>query len=420
MPFTMAEKILAAHCDKDHVKPGEYINVKVDFVIGNEGPSRLAIEEFRRLGCDRIFDKERVLIVTDHSVPNKSVDSAEVVKICREFSCQYDLPHFYEVGRLGISHVMVPERGFVGAGDIVIGSDSHVCTYGALGSFATGMGSTDMLNAMVFGDIWMRVPETFKITYQGKPGKYVGGKDLILMLISKIGIDGATYKALEFVGEALSDLSMDSRFTLANMSIEAGAKCGMFVPDEKTIQYMERCVRPYTIYKPDPDAVYEREIELDVAGMEPLVAVPHLPENVKPVSEVEREGVRVDQVFIGSCTNGRLEDIEIAAALLKGRSVHKKTRMIVIPGSQDVYLQALKAGYIETLIEAGVAVGTPSCGPCVGGHMGVLASGEVCASTTNRNFQGRMGSKDSEVYLMGPAVAAASAVTGYITSPSSL
>ena len=420
MPSTMAEKILAAHSGRSEVKPGEYLNVKVDFVVGNEGPSRLAIEEFRRLGCDRIYDKDRVLIVTDHSVPNKTIDSAEVVKLCRDFSQEYDLTHYYEVGWLGISHVMIPEKGLVGAGDVVIGSDSHVCTYGALGSFATGMGSTDMLNAMVFGDIWMRVPETIKVTYKGELPPYVGGKDLILMLISKIGIDGATYKAIEFDGEAISQLSMDSRFTLANMSIEAGAKCGMMVPDEKTIQYMERCVRLYTIYKPDPDAVYAQEIEFDVTGMEPLVAVPHLPENVKPVSEVEKEKVHLDQVFIGSCTNGRLEDIRIAAEILRGRKVHDRTRMIVIPGSQDVYLAALKAGYIETLIEAGVAVGTPSCGPCVGGHMGVLASCEVCASTTNRNFQGRMGSKDSFVYLVGPAVAAASAVTGYITSPASL
>jgi 3-isopropylmalate/(R)-2-methylmalate dehydratase large subunit len=420
MASTLAEKILAAHCDREQVSPGEYIQPRVDFVVGNEGPSRLAIEEFRRLGCDRIFNKERVTIITDHSVPNKTIDSAEVVKICRDFADEYELPLFYEVGRLGISHVMVPEQGFVGAGDVVVGSDSHVCTYGALGAFATGMGSTDMLHAMVFGDIWMRVPETMKVTYTGKLLPYVGGKDLILALIAKIGIDGANYKALEFYGGPLGELSMDSRFTLANMTIEAGAKCGLFTPDKTTVDYMERCKRPYRIFKADEDAAYQSEITIDVSGMEPVVATPHLPENVRPAIEVEKEGVRVDQVFIGSCTNGRLEDIRIAAELLKGRSVNPKTRMVVLPGSQDVYLEALRAGYIETLIESGVAVGTPSCGPCVGGHMGVLASGETCLSTSNRNFQGRMGSKDSFVYLAGPAVAAATAVTGYVTSPASL
>lgn len=419
MASTMAEKILAAKSGKESVKPGEYINVKLDYVVGNEGSARMAIDDFRRLGCDRIFDKERLLIIADHSIPNKTIDSAEVVKVCRDFCREYDLP-FYEPGKAGISHVMVPENGWVGAGDVVIGSDSHICTYGALGCFATGSGSTDLLHSMVFGDIWMRVPENIKVTYTGKLQPYVSGKDLILALIGKIGVDGARYQAIEFAGDTLGELSMDSRFTLCNMTIEAGAKCGIMTPDEKTIEYMKRCVRPYKIYKSDPDAVFQKEVEIDVSEMEPQVAVPHLPSNLKPVSEVEKEKVQLDQVFIGSCTNSYLDDIKVAAEILKGRRVHDKTRMIVLPGSQDVYIAALKAGYIEILAEAGVAVGTPNCGACGGGHHGVLAKGEVCASTSNRNFQGRMGSSESSVYLVNPAVAAASAVAGYIISPASL
>ena len=418
MGFTMAEKILAAHCGRAGVKAGEYINAKVDFVVGNEGTSALAIRKFNELGCDRVFDKDRISIITDHSVPNNTIESAEICKICREFSRKYELTNTFEVGRLGISHVIVPDKGLVGAGDVVVGADSHTCTYGALGAFATGMGSTDMLYAMVFGETWMRVPETVKLVFKGKLPEGIVGKDLILYAIGRIGIEGANYKSIEFCGEALEALSMDSRFTMANMAVEAGAKAGMFVPDEKTLAYLEgRCRRPYTVYRPDADAAYERVVEFDVSGLEPQVAVPDLPENVKPVGEVEKERVRLDQVFLGSCTNGHLEDLRIAAKILQGRSVHERTRMIVIPGSQEIYLEALKLGYIQTLIEAGAAVCTPTCGPCVGRHMGLLAAGEVCASTTNRNFSGRMGHKDSKVYLVGPAVAAASAVAGYIVSP---
>ncbi len=418
MGYTMAEKILAAHCGRDYVKPGQYINVDVDFIVGNEAPSVMTIREFYNLKCDRVFNNERIAIVPDHVAPNKDVAAAEICKTVREFAYRYNITNYFEVGRMGISHVIVPEKGLVGAGDVVIGADSHTCTYGALGAFATGMGATDMLCAMVLGEIWMKVPETMKIVYHGKLPKGIVGKDLILFTIGKIGIEGARYKAIEFTGEALDDLSMDSRFTMANMTVEAGAKCGMFVPDEKTIEYMdERCVRPYKIYKPDDDAVYEQVLEFDVSNLEPQVALPHLPENVKPIGEVRKDRIHLDQVFIGSCTNGRMEDLRIAADILRGRSVSSRTRLIVIPGSQEIYLSAVKEGIITALVEAGAAVSTPTCGACVGTHMGVLAEGEVCASTTNRNFEGRMGHKDSRVYLVGPAVAAASAILGYLAAP---
>jgi 3-isopropylmalate/(R)-2-methylmalate dehydratase large subunit len=417
----MAEKILAAHCNREFVEAGEYITVKVDFIVGNGGPTALAIKEFMRLGCDRLFDRDRILIVGDHTAPNNTIGSAEVNKLCRDFSRKYGITHFYDVGRLGIAHNIMPEKGLVGAGDLVFGADSHTCTYGALGAFATGSGSSDMLYAMLFGEMWMRVPETIKIVFTGKLPPRIGGKDLILNLIGKIGIDGANYKAIEFTGTALEGLSLDSRFTMANMTIETGAKTGLFEPNGEAISYMNnRCVRPYTLYHSDADAIFDKIITIDVTDMEHQVAVPDLPSNVKPISEIEKEKVRLDQVFIGSCTNSRLEDIRIAAEILKGRKVHKDMRMVVIPGSQEVYREALRLGYTETLVNADVAFCTPTCGPCVGLHMGVLASGEVCASTSNRNFTGRMGHKDSQVYLVGPAVAAASAVTGYITSPESL
>lgn len=420
MGYTIAEKIIAAHSEKEHVKAGEYVNVKVDFVVGNESTSVLAIEGFNRLGCDRVFDKDRVLILTDHSIPNNTIASAECNKICREFSQQHGLK-FYEVGRVGICHVFVPDHGYVVAGDVVIGADSHTCTYGAVGALGTGMGSTDMLHAMVFGEIWMRVPETIKVVFKGKLPKGVVGKDLILYLIGEIGVEGANYKSIEFCGEALEDVSLTSRFTMANMVVEAGGKCCFFNPNQETIEYMnERGKRPYKIYTADEDAAYEQVIELDVSNLEPQVAVPDLPENARPVSQVEKERVRIDQVLFGSCTNGRVEDMKIAAEVLQGKKIADHVRMVVIPGSQEVYLESLKAGYIQIMIEAGCAVCTPNCGPCGGRHMGVLADGEVCLSTTNRNFTGRMGHKGSLVYLSGPAVAAASAVAGYIVSPDNL
>lgn len=420
MGHTIAEKIMAAHCGREEVYADEYVNAKVDFIVGNESTSVLAIEGFRRLGCDRIFDKDRILILTDHSIPNNSIAAAEYNKTCREFSKEFGL-EFYEVGRVGICHVMVPDKGYVVPGDIVIGADSHTCTYGALGAMSTGMGSTDMLHAMVFGEIWMRVPETIKVVLNGKVKPGVVGKDLILYVISQIGVEGANYKAIEFCGEALDNVSLSSRFTMANMVIEAGAKCCFFNLNQETLNYLEeRARRPYKVYTADEDARYCQVVELDVSDLEPQVAVPSLPENAKPVSEVERDHIRVDQVFFGSCTNGRTEDMMIAAQILEGKKLADHVRMIVIPGSQEVYMESLKKGYIQTMLEAGCAICTPNCGACGGRHMGVLAAGEVCLSTTARNFTGRMGHKDSFVYLSGPAVAAASAVAGYICGPESV
>jgi 3-isopropylmalate/(R)-2-methylmalate dehydratase large subunit len=416
----MAEKILAAHCGKEQVRPGEIINAKLDFVVGNEVSSNMAIQEFYRLGCKKVFDNERIAIVPDHQAPNRGIDEAEVCKAVREFARCFDIKNYYEVGQSGgILHVIVPEKGLVGPGDLVFGADSHTCTYGALGAFATGMGSTDMLCAMVLGEIWMKVPGTIKILYNGKLPKGIGGKDLILYTIGKIGVDGATYKSIEFTGEALRDLPMDGRFTMANMSIEAGAKCGLFEPDERTIQYVNgRCERPYTVYRADEDAEYDQIIEFDVSDLEHQVALPHLPENVVPVSEAGKDGkIYLDQVFIGSCVGGLFDDLKTAADILKGRKVNERLRLIVIPGSQETYRRAIKAGVIDTLVEAGAAVGTPMCGPCGGRNMGILASGEKCATTTNRNFKGRMGHMDSEVYLVGPGVAAASAILGYLATP---
>ena len=422
MGMTIAEKILAAHCGRDRVRPGEYVSAKVDLLVGNEGSTILCIEEFEDIGAERVYDRDKIFLVMDHEAPNRSIISAEVCRKIREFARKHQITHFYEVGLMGISHVMAPERGLVGAGDFVVGGDSHTVTYGALGAFSTGVGSTDMLSAMVLGELWMRVPETIKIIYSGKPRPGVTGKDIILYTIGRIGIEGARYKAIEFAGETLEGLSMADRFTIANMTVEAGAKCGIFTPDQKTIDYMKgRCIRPYQVYRADEDAEYEAVLEFDVSDLDYQVAMPHLPENVMPVSEMmNRDKVWLDQVFIGSCTNGRLEDLRAAANILKDRKTHKNLRLVVIPGSQDVYLDALKEGIIETLIRAGAAVSTPTCGACVGTHMGLLASGEVCAATTNRNFVGRMGHKDSFVYLVSPAVAAASAVMGYIAVPESI
>lgn len=413
--MTLAEKILAAHAGRAKVTPGELINVRVDLVLSNDITAPIAIREFRRIGIERVFDPQKVVMVPDHFTPNKDIPSAEQAKLVREFALEQGLVYF-EVGRMGIEHVLVPEQGLVLPGDVVIGADSHTCTYGAVGAFATGMGSTDIASAMASGEIWMRVPPTIKFVYHGELPKWTGGKDLILHTIGRIGVDGALYSAMEFAGEAVGRLSMDSRFTMANMAIEAGAKAGIFVVDDKTIEYVRpRANRPYKVYESDKDAEYARVIECDVSMIEPQVAFPHIPSNTQPISEVGQ--IEIDQVVIGSCTNGRLEDLQIAARILEGRQVHPRVRCIIIPGSQRVYLEALREGLIEVFVDSGTAVSTPTCGPCLGGYMGVLANGERCVSTTNRNFLGRMGSPESEIYLTNPAVAAASAVAGKIASP---
>ncbi len=413
--MTLAEKILATHTDKKKLSPGEFINARVDLILANDITAPIAITEFQRIGVDKVFDPQKIVMVADHFVPNKDIASAENAKIMRDFCYQQDIPHF-DVGQMGIEHVLLPEQGLVLPGDVVIGADSHTCTYGALGTFATGMGSTDIAAAMATGDIWMKVPPTIKFVYHGSLGKWVGGKDLILYTIGNIGVDGALYSAMEFTGEAIDTLPVDGRFTMANMAIEAGAKAGIFRVDDKTLDYVKpRAKRPYTVYEPDLDAEYSQVIEYDVSSLEPQVALPHSPANARPVSEVGN--IEIDQAVIGSCTNGRLGDLQIAAQILKGRKVHPKVRCIVIPGTQQVYLDALTQGLIEIFIRAGAVVSTPTCGPCLGGYMGVLADGERCISTTNRNFVGRMGSPGSEVYLANPAVAAASAITGKISGP---
>ena len=413
--MTLVEKILAVHAGKKSVSPGEFVNVRVDLVLANDITAPIAIREFGRIGPKRVFDPRKVVMVPDHFVPNKDILSAEQAKLMRQF-CDQQGTFYFEVGRMGIEHVLLPEQGLVLPGDVVIGADSHTCTYGALGAFTTGVGSTDIAAAMATGDIWMKVPPTIKFIYHGDLGRWVGGKDLILHTIGAIGVDGALYSAMEFAGDAIDALSMDGRFTMSNMAIEAGAKAGLFRVDEKTLDYIEpRAKRPYTVYEPDVDADYSQVIEYDVSAIEPQIAIPHSPANTKPVNQVS--GVEIDQAVIGSCTNGRLEDLRLAAQVLKGRKVHPRVRCIILPGSQQIVLNALKEGLIEIFIRAGAAVSTPTCGPCLGGHMGVLAEGERCIATTNRNFIGRMGSPKSEVYLANPAVAAASAITGRITSP---
>ena len=410
--MTLAEKILAAHCDKDKVSPGEFINVRVDLILANDITAPIAIREFRKIGVDKVFDPQKIVMVPDHFVPNKDIASAEQVKLMRGFAREQGIIYF-ELGQGGIEHVLLPEQGLVLPGDVIVGADSHTCTYGALGAFATGMGSTDIAVAMATGDVWMKVPPTIKLVYHGELGKWVGGKDLILYTIGDIGVDGALYSAIEFSGEAIDSLSIDGRFTMANMAVEAGAKTGIFKVDNKTQLYIKsRARRPYRVYQPDSDAEYARVIDYDVSNIEPQVAFPHSPANIKPISQVGN--VEIDQVVIGSCTNGRLEDLRVAAQILKRKKVHPMVRCIIIPGSQQVYLDALAAGLIEILAKAGTVISTPTCGPCLGGHMGVLADGERCISTTNRNFVGRMGSPKSEVYLSNPAIAAASAVLGRI------
>jgi len=386
--------------------------------MANDITAPIAIQEFAKLGVG-VFDAERIALVPDHFTPNKDIKSATQAKLLRDFAHQHGITNYFEVGRMGIEHALLPEQGLVLPGDVVVGADSHTCTYGAVGAFATGMGSTDIAVAMATGRAWMRVPETIRISYQGELCPYVGGKDLILYTIGQIGVDGALYQAIEFVGSAIDALSMDGRFTMANMAIEAGAKAGLFAVDEATLAYVnQRAQRPYQVFLPDGGAAYAREIEIDVSSIEPQIAFPHLPSNVRGLSEVG--DVPIDQVVIGSCTNGRWEDLVVAADLLRGRQVAPSVRCIVIPGTQEIYLQAVREGLAEAFVEAGAAFSTPTCGPCLGGHMGVLAAGERCVSTTNRNFVGRMGHPESEVYLASPAVAAASAVLGRIGGPDDL
>ncbi|MGQ9598403.1 MAG: 3-isopropylmalate dehydratase large subunit [Anaerolineae bacterium] len=419
MGHTLAEKILADHAGLREVHPGQFVDVAVDLVLSNDITAPIAIQEFQKLGVERVFDPARVVMVADHFVPNKDIPSAQQSCMMRQFADSQKLIHYFDVGRMGIEHVLLPEQGLVVPGDVVIGADSHTCTYGALGAFATGMGSTDIAVAMATGRIWMRVPETIRFVYHGQLQPWVGAKDLILHTISQIGVDGARYKAIEFAGPVVAELPMSGRFTMANMAIEAGAKAGLFAVDDTTLAYVKgRASRSYRVYEADADAVYRQVIEVNVSHLEPQVAFPHLPENVRSVFQAGE--VPIDQVVIGSCTNGWLEDLRVAAEVLQGRQVHPKVRCIVIPGTPQVYLDALREGLLEVFIQAGAAVSTPTCGPCLGGHMGVLAAGERAASTTNRNFRGRMGHPDSEVYLVGPAVAAASAVAGRIIHPSEL
>ena len=420
MGYTMAEKILAAHAGLGSVHAGQFVDAKVDIVLGNDITAPIAIREFAKLAGDgdslRVFDPERVVLVADHFTPNKDIKSAEQSAVLRRFAREQNLTHFYDVGCMGIEHVLLPEEGLVVPGDLVVGADSHTCTYGALGAFATGVGSTDIAVAMATGRLWLRVPETIRIIYRGELQPWVGGKDLILYTIGQIGVAGARYMAMEFAGPAMDALSIEGRLTMANMAIEAGAKAGLFAVDETTRAYADgRATRPYRAYDADPDASYARLVEIDVSEIEPQVAFPHLPENSRPVSQAG--DVPIDQSVIGSCTNGRIEDLRAAADVLRGRRVGAGVRCIVIPGSQRVYLDALREGLLEVFVEAGAVVSTPTCGPCLGGHMGVLAAGERAVSTTNRNFRGRMGHPESEVYLAGPGVAAASAVAGRIVHP---
>lgn len=416
MGMTAAEKIIAAHAGKETVKPGELVKAKVDLILGNDITAPVAIREFKKIGLNKVFDKERIVLVPDHFTPNKDIASAEQAKIMKEFAREQGITHYYEVGRMGIEHALLPELGLTLPGEIIIGADSHTCTYGAVGALATGIGSTDMAAAMALGETWFKVPSTIKFVYQGELNPWVSGKDLILYTIGQIGVDGALYQSMEFTGPVIRALSMDSRLAMCNMAIEAGAKAGIIEPDEITYAYLEgRAQREYRGLFSDGDAIYAQEIEFNVSEIEPQVAFPHLPENTRGISEVGE--VPLDQVVIGSCTNGRLEDLRIAAELLKGKKVHPRIRLIVIPGTQKIYQQAMKEGLLDIFIEAEAAVSTPTCGPCLGGHMGVLAKGERALATTNRNFVGRMGHPESEVYLCNPAVAAASAVTGKISAP---
>lgn len=417
----MTQKILAHHAGLDTVKVGQLIMAKLDLVLGNDITTPVAIKEFEKLGVDKVFNKDKIAIVPDHFTPNKDIKAAEQCKFVREFARKYDVTNYFEVGELGIEHALLPEKGLVVSGDLVIGADSHTCTYGALGAFSTGVGSTDMAAGMATGEAWFKVPAAIKFNLKGKLNKYCSGKDVILHIIGKIGVDGARYMSMEFTGEGLKNLSMDDRLCMANMAIEAGAKNGIFEVDEKTIEYVkEHSTKEYKVFKADEDAEYEKTYDIDLSKIRPTVAFPHLPENTRTVDEIGDKEVKIDQVVIGSCTNGRMEDMRAAAEILKGKKVAKGVRVIIIPGTQKIYLQCIHEGLVDIFINAGAIFSMPTCGPCLGGHMGILAKGERAVSTTNRNFVGRMGHVDSEVYLASPAVAAASALTGYITNPEKL
>ena len=419
MGMTMTQKILAAHAGLERVSSGQLIEVNLDLVLGNDVTAPVAIKEMEKLDTKKVFDKDKIALVPDHFTPNKDIKSAENCKCMREFAMDHDITNYFEIGEMGIEHALLPEKGLVVAGDVVIGADSHTCTYGALGAFSTGVGSTDMAAGMATGQAWFKVPSALRFNLTGKPSKWVSGKDIILHIIGMIGVDGARYQSMEFVGDGIENLTMDDRFTIANMAIEAGAKNGIFPVDKLTIKYMnEHSVKPYTIYRADEDASYDETYDIDLSKIKPTVAFPHLPENTHTIDNIE--DIKIDQVVIGSCTNGRLDDLRIAAKVMEGRSVAKGMRVIVFPATQKIYLQALEEGLLSIFIKAGAVVSTPTCGPCLGGHMGVLAAGERAVSTTNRNFVGRMGHVESEVYLASPAVAAASAVTGKISSPKEL
>lgn len=416
MGMTMTEKILAKHAGIAEVKPGQLINCKLDMVLANDVTAPPAIKEFEKIGKP-VFDNTKIALVPDHFTPNKDIKSAGLAKIVRDFAHKHNIVNYFEIGRVGIEHVILPEKGIVAPGMVTIGADSHTCTYGALGGFSTGVGSTDLGVALATGEAWFKVPETIKVNITGKKPKYICGKDVMLTLIGMIGVDGALYKALEFAGEGVKELNMTDRLTIANMAIEAGAKNGIFPVDEETLNYIkDRVTKPYEIVKADSDATYCQTVEINLSELKPVVAFPHLPENTHSVESI-KEPITIDQVVIGSCTNGRLEDLAIAASILKGHKVHPNVRCIIIPGSQQVYLDAIHNGYVDTFIEAGAAVSTPTCGPCLGAHMGIMTAGERCVSTTNRNFRGRMGHVDSEVYLASPYVAAASAILGKIATP---
>lgn len=416
MGMTMTQKILAAHAGLDSVSAGQLIEADLDLVLGNDITSPVAIHEIEKMKVDGVFDKDKIALVMDHFVPNKDIKSAQHCKCVREFACKNEITNYFDVGKMGIEHALLPEQGLTVAGDVIIGADSHTCTYGALGAFSTGVGSTDMAAGMATGKAWFKVPSAIKFNIVGKPAKWISGKDVILHIIGMIGVDGALYKSMEFVGDGIRYLTMDDRFTIANMAIEAGGKNGIFPVDELTREYMkEHSKRPFVEYEADEDAVYDEEYTIDLSTLKSTVSFPHLPDNTRTIDEVG--DVKIDQVVIGSCTNGRMDDLRIAASILEGKKVADGLRVIVIPATQKIYLQAMDEGLLKTFIEAGAIVSTPTCGPCLGGYMGVMAEGERCVSTTNRNFVGRMGHVDSEVYLASPAVAAASAITGKISGP---
>ena len=416
MGMTLTQKILAAHAGLENVTAGQLISAKLDIVLGNDITTPVAVNEFKKAGFDKVFDKDRIAIVLDHFVPNKDIKAAEQSKTCREFACGHCVSHFYDVGKMGIEHALLPEQGVVTAGDCIIGADSHTCTYGALGAFSTGVGSTDMAAGMATGKAWFKVPSAIKFNLTGRLKENCSGKDVILTIIGMIGVDGALYKSMEFVGSGAHTLSMDDRLCICNMAIEAGAKNGIFAVDDVTLAYLDgRSERKPVVYTADEDAEYEKVINIDLSKIVPTVACPHLPENTKPASELS--SIKIDQVVIGSCTNGRMEDMETAFAVLKGNKVADGVRCIIIPATMQIYRECVERGYVTAFIDAGAVVSTPTCGPCLGGYMGILAAGERCIATTNRNFVGRMGHVDSEVYLASPATAAASALTGFITAP---